>query len=58
MTTHRYGLVNPQEVAGMSGKEMLQAMINGRLPGPTMAKTLSFSLVEVGDGFAAFEGDS
>src|SRR5271154_5012744 len=57
MTNRQYGVANPQEVAGMSGKEMLLAVIDGRLPQPPIAKTLSFWLVEVGDGFAAFEGD-
>jgi uncharacterized protein (TIGR00369 family) len=57
MTNRQYGVANPQEVAGMSGKEMLQAVIDGRLPQPTIAKTLSFWLVEIGDGFAAFEGE-
>jgi uncharacterized protein (TIGR00369 family) len=57
MTNRRYGVANPQEIAAMSGKEMLQAVIDGRLPQPTIAKTLSFWLVEIGDGFAAFEGE-
>jgi uncharacterized protein (TIGR00369 family) len=56
-TTRHYGLANRQEAAGMSGKELLQAMIDGRLPGPPIAETMSFWLVEVGDGFAVFEGD-
>jgi uncharacterized protein (TIGR00369 family) len=46
------------EVARMSGREFLQAIIDGRLPPPPMAETLSFRLVEIGDGFAAFEGDA
>jgi len=41
----------------MSGKEMLLAVIDGKLPQPPIGKTLSFRLVEVGDGFAAFEGE-
>lgn len=57
MTTRHYGLANRQEAAGMSGKELLQAMIDGRLPGPPIAETMSFWLVEVGNGFAVFEGD-
>ncbi len=57
MTNRQYGVANPQEIAAMSGKEMLQAVIDGRLPQPTIAKTLSFWLVEIGDGFAAFEGE-
>ena len=57
MTTHRDGMANSQEIAAMSGKEVLQALLDGRLPPPSMAATLSFWLVEGGDGFAAFEGD-
>lgn len=57
MPTRQYGLPNPLEVAGMTGKEFLQAVIDGRLPQPSIGQTLSFWIVEVGDGFAAFEGD-
>ena len=53
-----YGVADPAEVKPMSGREFLQAMIDGRLPAPPMARTLSFLLVEIGDGFAAFEGDA
>jgi uncharacterized protein (TIGR00369 family) len=42
----------------MSGREVLQAIIDGQLPPPPIAQTLSFRLVEVGDGFAAFEGET
>ena len=41
----------------MSGRELLQAIIDGRLPQPPISEPLLFRLVEVGDGFAAFEGD-
>jgi uncharacterized protein (TIGR00369 family) len=57
MTTQDRNLANRPEAAGMSGKELLQAVIDGRLPQPPIGKTMSFRLVEVGDGFAAFEGD-
>jgi len=57
MTPCHYGLANPREAAGMSGNEMLPAIIDGQLPQAPISKTLSFWLVEVGDGFAAFEGD-
>ena len=53
-----YGVADPAEVKLMSGREFLQALIDGRLPAPPMARTLSFLLVEIGDGFAAFEGDA
>jgi uncharacterized protein (TIGR00369 family) len=41
----------------MTGKEVLQAIVEGRLPAPPIASTLAFELVEVGDGLAVFEGD-
>ncbi len=57
MPTDHYGLPDPQIVSGMTGREFLQAMIEGRLPRPPISQTLSFRIVEVGEGFAAFEGD-
>jgi uncharacterized protein (TIGR00369 family) len=56
MTTN-YNLSNLPEAAGMSGQQLMQAMIEGRLPAPSMAITMSFRLVQLGDGFAIFEGD-
>jgi uncharacterized protein (TIGR00369 family) len=53
-----YGVADPAEVRHMSGREHLQAMLDGRLPTPPIMKTLSFSLTEIGDGFAVFEGDT
>ena len=53
-----YGVADPAEVRQMSGREFLQAMMDGRLPAPPIMKTLSFWLAEIGDGFAAFEGDA
>jgi uncharacterized protein (TIGR00369 family) len=52
-----YGLATPAEVAGKTGREILQAIVDGRLPQPPICETLSFGIVEVGDGFAAFEGE-
>jgi uncharacterized protein (TIGR00369 family) len=57
MTTRAYGLADPGQIALMSGREVLQAMIDGKLPAPPIAETLSFLLTEVDDGFAVFEGD-
>jgi uncharacterized protein (TIGR00369 family) len=57
MATRRYGVLNSEEAAGLSGRELLQAVIDGRLPQSPISEVLSFWLVEVGDGFAAFEGD-
>jgi uncharacterized protein (TIGR00369 family) len=52
-----YGVATSAQIAGMTGKQILQAMIDGKLPAPPIGQTLSFWLVEVGDGFAAFEGE-
>src|SRR5258708_17433723 len=53
-----YGVADPAEVRQLSGREFLQAMMDGRLPAPAIMKTMSFRLAEIGDGFAAFEGDA
>ena len=53
----KYGVPTPAEIAGKTGKEILLAIINGELPQPPIARTMSFWLTEVGDGFAAFEGE-
>jgi uncharacterized protein (TIGR00369 family) len=52
-----YGVANLKDIAGMTGKEILQAMSDGRLPAPPIARTLTFTLIEVGDGVAVFEGE-
>jgi uncharacterized protein (TIGR00369 family) len=52
-----FGLATPEQAAGLSGRQLLQAIIDGRLPQPPIARTLSFRIVEVGEGFAAFEGE-
>ena len=56
--TRTYGIAGPQDIAGMTGKEILQAIVDGRLPAPPIAETLNFWLAEVGEGFAAFEGET
>ena len=53
-----YGVADPAEASLMSGREFLEAIMDGRLPAPPIARTLSFRLVEIGDGFAVFEGDA
>ena len=45
-------------VAEMTGKDILQAVIDGKLPAPSISRTLSFEIVEVGDGYAVFEGET
>ena len=51
-----YGLATPQQVAGRSGLELLQAMLRGELPAAPIARTLDFQLLEVGEGRAVFQG--
>lgn len=50
------GVVRPEQVAGLSGLQLMQAMLAGELPYPPIAKTLDFLLVEAGDGHAVFQG--
>ena len=49
-------LLTRDELFAMSGLEAMQALVEGKVAPPSIAKTLGFSLVEVGEGFAAFEG--
>lgn len=57
MTTYNYGLADPKEAAALSGKQLLQAIIDGKLPQAPISQTMAFWIVEVGDGRAAFEGE-
>ena len=57
MTGFKYGLPTAAEIAGKTGKEILQAIIDGKLPQAPISQTMSFWITEVGDGFAAFEGE-
>jgi uncharacterized protein (TIGR00369 family) len=53
----KYGVPTPAEVAGKTGKEILRAIIDGELPQPPIAKSMTFWITEAGDGFAVFEGE-
>lgn len=50
------GVARPEQVAGKSGLELMQAMLNGALPYAAIAKTLDFCLLEVEPGRALFQG--
>ena len=50
------GVARPEQVAGRSGLELLQAMLRGELPSAPIARTLSFQVVEVEAGRAVFQG--
>jgi uncharacterized protein (TIGR00369 family) len=44
------------DYSNLSGRELLQAMVKGDVPHPPMCTTLDFQIVEVGDGYAVYEG--
>lgn len=50
------GVAKPEQVAGLTGLELMHKMIRGELPYPPIAKTLDFSIVEVSPGRAVFQG--
>jgi uncharacterized protein (TIGR00369 family) len=50
------GLADPASVAGLSGLQIMQAMLAGELPYPHIADTMDFGLVEVHHGKAVFQG--
>ncbi|MGR4871029.1 PaaI family thioesterase [Variovorax sp. LARHSF232] len=50
------GVARPEQVAGLTGLQMMEAMLRGELPYPPIAKTLSFQLLEVSHGRAVFQG--
>jgi uncharacterized protein (TIGR00369 family) len=50
------GVARPEQVAGQSGRALMQAMLRGELPFAAIAQTLDFLLVDVGDGTAVFQG--
>jgi len=51
-----YGVSTHAQIEGLTGLEMLRAMIAGALPAPPIAEPLGFWLAEVEQGRAVFEG--
>jgi uncharacterized protein (TIGR00369 family) len=49
------GVARREDVAGMSGIEMLQAMIAGKLPRAPISVTLGFLLIRIEPGIALFQ---
>jgi uncharacterized protein (TIGR00369 family) len=52
----RFGVASREEIEGLTGLEMLKAIISGALPSPPIGATMGFRLVEVEPGRAVFEG--
>lgn len=51
----RIGIASREDIEGLSGLEMLQAIVAGELPSPPIGATMGFRLVEVAPGRAVFE---
>ena len=51
-----FGLARPDQVHGLSGLEILQEMLDGKLPPPPIADTMDFMLLSVAHGEATFQG--
>jgi uncharacterized protein (TIGR00369 family) len=55
---YAFGSLPKEAIQEMSGKAVLQAIIDGQLPQAPISEYANFWLVEVGDGFAVFEGET
>ncbi|MBB4126964.1 uncharacterized protein (TIGR00369 family) [Xanthomonas translucens] len=50
------GLARIDQIAGKTGRDILEAMMSGELPYPPMNDTMNMTLLEVDDGRAVFQG--
>src|SRR5215218_8988114 len=50
------GLARPEQIEGMTGLEIMQAMLRGDIPYAAIAKTLDFTVLSVSPGVAVFQG--
>ena len=50
------GVATPAQVVGKSGLELMQAMLRGEFPYPTISVTLDFALISASLGEAIFQG--
>ena len=50
------GVATPEQIAGKTGLEVMQAMLRGDIPYAAIAKTLDFTILEVEPGRAVFQG--
>jgi uncharacterized protein (TIGR00369 family) len=50
------GVASRAQIAGLTGLQMMQAMLRGEIPYAAIAKTLDFTIVEVDAGRAVFQG--
>lgn len=54
---YTYASLAPGDIDGKTGREVLQAIVDGRLPQAPISQTMSFWLTGVGEGTAVFEGE-
>lgn len=50
------GIARPEDVRGLTGLELMQAMLAGQFPPPPISETLDFALISVAHGEAVFQG--
>lgn len=50
------GVARADQLTGLNGLQLMQAMLAGKLPFAPIAKTLDFMLIEVSEGRAVFQG--
>ena len=50
------GVARPDQIVGLSGLQMMQAMLEGKIPHAAIAYTLDFLVVEIAPGRAVFQG--
>lgn len=50
------GVATPEQIAGKSGLEVMEAMLRGDIPYAAIARTLNFQIMEVSHGRAVFQG--
>ncbi|MDD0810145.1 PaaI family thioesterase [Curvibacter sp. RS43] len=50
------GVATRAQIGQKNGLEMMQAMLRGELPYAPIAQTLDFSLIDIGEGLAVFQG--
>jgi len=50
------GLASPEQIAGKTGLEVMQAMLQGHIPYAAIAKTLDFTIMAASAGRVLFQG--
>ena len=50
------GVARPEQMAGLTGLEQIQQLVDGKIPPPPIAATLDFALVRIEFGRVIFQG--